>query len=561
MRLVLIETLGNQAYVFSSNRLREMMGASEQIRRLGAVWASEACADLGGLLVLATSGKAMMRVGDKQQADRLVARVVQRALEEAPGLSVMGAHVELDEAADAAGFHRAVTAVHRELSRLRGMFPPAQAHLARIPFAEDCHSTGQGAAGYDLYDPYDPASGEATAPLPYSQATLAKRAARNRAKGNLLQVLNIPPEKLHEYDRKAAKDRVKHQDFDDFNSTWRAVVHADGNGMGEVFLRFGECVTRTRGTTASDYISAFQDFSQALDEANSRAVKAATETTWQEFFKSDVIDPRGVPMKPVVLAGDDLTVICDGARAVQFAAAFVENFRRETAASPAIRRIMEAAETLFAEEGRRERRAFEGITSGAGVAIVKPHHPFHRAYELSEALAKSAKGLPKRLGLSALDVHVSYDGASDLDEIRQPKGNPEHLFAGPYLTGTAGHERHFFFTTTQLITLVEGFGAPEPAADVSQPKSVDEVPRIPASQLHALRDSVTFGEAVAKAAVARIEERYRPAFERLKGTINPLFVAGLEGGPRRTILLDAMVLADVRASDQVKKDMTDGEAA
>jgi CRISPR/Cas system-associated protein Cas10 (large subunit of type III CRISPR-Cas system) len=33
----------------------------------------------------------------------------------------------------------------------------------------------------------------------------------------------------------------------------------------------------------------------------------------------------------------------------------------------------------------------EGLTASAGVAIIKPHFPFHLAYEISEDLLASAK--------------------------------------------------------------------------------------------------------------------------------------------------------------------------
>jgi len=551
---VLIETLGNQAHVFSSNRLREMMGASEHIRKLGADWVRGACKGLEARPVLATSGKAMVLVADKDSADTLVTRVVTAAFRKAPGLAVMGAHVEIDVQASAREFHGGVTAVHRELGRLRGLHPPAQAHLARLPFAEDCHSTGQGAAGFD---PHDPAS--AGGLLPYSAATLAKRIMRPDAIANLNRVLGLKPEDLHLYDQRRARNPDERDGLDDFDAAWRAVVHADGNGMGEVFLRFGECVAAAGGKTADDYIDAYQAFSQALDGANSKAVKAATQETWKQFFDRTEVDPRRVPMKPVVLAGDDLTVICDGARAIDFTQRFVEGFRRETAGSDAIRRIMAAAEGLFAEEAGRAPRPFEGITSGAGIAIVKPHHPFHRAYELAESLAKSAKGLPKRLNLSALDFHVAYDGASDLDEIRQERDTHVCLFAGPYLTGEPSTDEPAFRTVAQLVDLVEGFGNPVRAEALSEPAGEEEHARIPASQLHALRDAVSLGEGVANAAVARIQSRYSSAFEHLPG-IAPLFLAGLDGGPPRTMLLDAMVLADVVASDRVSGETGQEEA-
>ena len=102
-----------------------------------------------------------------------------------------------------------------------------------------------------------------------------------------------------------------------------------------------------------------------------------------------------IPVVPVILGGDDATVITDGAFAIPFAVAFLEAFEERTGADPFI--------SSLSDDGK--------MTAGAGVAVVRHNFPSHLAYDLAERLASTAKTAGKRMdeSCSTLSYHILYD--------------------------------------------------------------------------------------------------------------------------------------------------------
>jgi hypothetical protein len=103
-----------------------------------------------------------------------------------------------------------------------------------------------------------------------------------------------------------------------------------------------------------------------------------------------------LPLRPLVFGGDDVTFVCSGQIGVGMAAEYLEAFREEA-----------------------QKRGLD-LYASAGVAIVKLHYPFARAYQLSEELAGSAKSLTRAQDGAALDWHIAQSGLSGrLESIRK----------------------------------------------------------------------------------------------------------------------------------------------
>ncbi len=505
--LVLIETSGNQHYLYKTNNLRENVGASQLTRTVGE-WVRELAPDQKGV-ILATSGKALVRVKEAGLGKRLIADVTRRALKEAPGMQVSGAMVSLGtDAADA------IDRVHKRFNRNRETMGSTRVPV--LPWAQPCATSGSPAAGFGR-------KGDKT--LPFSAESIAKQRAAPSWSRYIKERLNFHGRVPGAQQFFIAHDIGRLQRFVD-ETQWLGVVHADGNGLGQIFLDLGTHLANLSRTGASTttVFETISLISHELQAATENAFFSACEhihwlgasKAYQSKFRGRASKRIYIPVIPLVLAGDDLTVLVEGEYALPFAKTFLRAFEDETAKCPTIARIAEVA--LGAPR----------LSAAAGVALVKHHFPFHLAYSLAEELLKSAKQVkrevpssvrdgdtPAPFPASALDFHVLFDASyTDLYAIRAhrmtvcgsvgaPENHPEdtdqRLYGGPYVvtpnnrfgkaaeTGAAWAAEHHF---DALVSRFRALNAED--ADTGRA-------RLPSSQMHALRAAVAQGKDYADA--------------------------------------------------------------
>ncbi len=202
-------------------------------------------------------------------------------------------------------------------------------------------------------------------------------------------------------------------------NSWIAVIHADGNGLGQILQQKGKEISANNKNKA---------FSKAIEEATKKAVqrvfKELIEDTKSEWNKDG---KYRYPIRPVVLGGDDLTVIIRADLALDFTNKFLRYFE-------------EISKTEFAS---LKIAGIEGLSACAGIAFVKNSYPLHYALDLAEELCKDAKkkvkdGLkPNEVPLSSLAFYkVQESFISDLDELKKRTLTTKeawNFYAGPYL--------------------------------------------------------------------------------------------------------------------------------
>ncbi|WP_295888665.1 hypothetical protein [uncultured Thiohalocapsa sp.] len=522
--LVLIETSGNQRYLFKTNKLRENVGASELTRRVGE-WVKSAVTDQAGI-VLATSGKALVQVRERTDGERLIAEITTKALKEAPGMQVAGAIAPLS------GSHGdSIAAVHKRLDANRDAMGSIRAPV--LPWTHPCATSGLSAAEYCT---------EGRTTLPCSAESARKREAASGWKqyiGRLMQRVSQQNDCSQLF---LAGNIDKLQNWVD-ETQWLGVVFADGNGLGQIFLNLDEHLTvlKQNGGEELTVFEAMRRFSEELETATENAFFAACEHVhWLGASKPERHRYRGfirdnriaVPVIPLVLAGDDMTVLVEGEYALAFTRTFLRSFEEETRKCKTISAIAD-----IALGGPR-------LSAGAGVALVKHHFPFHLAHELADDLLKSAKKVkqnvvyrdssatadatPPPFPASALDFHVLFDASyTDLESIREHRMTTHgkaRLYGGPYVVtslddlqnappaGRAWASSHHF---DKLIKRFEALNA------------VDEDSQracLPSTQMHALREAVGQGKTVGDARLKELRWLDGQGLATLVETGESLFV-------------------------------------
>ncbi|WP_334142934.1 Cas10/Cmr2 second palm domain-containing protein [Rhabdothermincola sp.] len=569
MHLVLFETSGNQRYIFDTNKLVENLGASELTARAGTTWVLEAVGELTGKpapapngiaehlespeknprieddsraeVIIAASGKALVLVREREDAERLVWQVTSRALAEAPGLDLCGAVSDrFDWSNDS--IHEVSLSLYRAFGGIRaGRAGPVE-RFPGIPIGARCATSGLPAGVLDRRAPEG-------VPMPRSVSIMAARAAAEAGRQRMGNLLDADVARTID-DLETAFERLD----------WLGVVHADGNGVGAIFVDFYAVLEKAGLLQESDlakrnrcYVDALRRFSLALDETGVGALRDALAEMGAALAKMDARRDRLVV--PIVLGGDDVTLLCDGRLALDLAVAYLRAFECRSADRSTRNGIL--ADIAEAASGAPR------LGACAGVAIVKPHYPFSAAYDLAEELTASAKQVKRHAPVldgrsgpvpcSAIDFHILFDaGATDLHRLRSlmtADDGKTRLYTRPYVITPAEDRPETTPAEGQPETSwFEGRGWEhlETRVNTLQARDDDGRRRLPSSQTHDLRAGLFLGRDEAEFRFRLLRDRYPDAADLADGPECSLFTddAPSEAGVVRTSFLDAMEAAE-----------------
>lgn len=350
---------GIQNYIFQTNELKDIIGASELVNEICHKFKAMYGEDSKhkGKMIVHAAGNIKCIFDDEDACRDAVRNFPRFAMEMAPGITISQAVVKIKDDSE---YAKKAEELEQRLHAQRNH--PVKSLTTGLMAIERSRKTGLPATTIEnTKDKKDK-------PEYLDEGTVAKRNVPETEKES-----NYDPSKAKDLYFKLTGDKIEHdcRPYDTKYLTghndWIAVIHADGNGLGEIVASIGKDP------------KVMHSFSTSLDNATLAAAQVAYNAIRKEAEKV----PK-LPIRPVVIGGDDLTVICRGDLAVNFVREYLEAFEDQT---------KEKFKVLVPSIDNKDAKKLlcKGLTACAGIAFIKSSYPFYYGYDLAEALCGEAK--------------------------------------------------------------------------------------------------------------------------------------------------------------------------
>lgn len=427
---ILLDTRSIQKYVFGCNRLKTNTGASYLVdgifteamvnvlkqsglkmpaqdwKEAKELEMSKENSDTECEIAYIGGGNMLILVRKGEESLSICLELVQKwslkVLLETPGLKTGVAIGEIDLGKD--NFQDSLKALYTKLKENQNNVLP-QVDLPYTGFSVECDYSGKVANVYNKeYKRLVSAEVEAK--------TAAFDAADKKIKKNFSEVLG------DEYDFCSELESLGYKDGESYIS----VIHIDGNNMG---VKFSSCRDMQERKNLSKKVQ------ETVEHAFGYLIKNIV-TEYDSY--ADVLDMRVLkqgnkrllPLRPIIIGGDDITFICPGRMGLQYAQTFIDYVNSEDLLDKDLYNYIKK------ETGKQISKS---LSCCAGVAIVPAKYPFFRAYELAEQLCDEAKTLSRKDDGNYLDFAILHgEKYGDIKMLRkeQYESANGNLHYGPY---------------------------------------------------------------------------------------------------------------------------------
>jgi hypothetical protein len=438
-----IDVLGIQGYVFASNRLRDVLAASWMVDHV-VKREADSLLQWGmtdDRVLLAAGGNAIVEFASLDDATTWTRRYTHWLQDEAPGIEVVVAHRAYDGRSLAWGLKAlAVDLARAKLERRPSA--PQLGELVSRPIARLRKHRHQ-ASG--RWRPFLPASLDQAPGWTADFADEFDLIGRTRGDTSLLGVVHVDGNGVGKaikvwldrcLDEEVGDDRVRTE----YREWSRAIDELGERVLRAMIQRVAACISRVAACISEE----------ENEHGEKRCVIRGTPCElgfplrdWRDDkARKTVKDTVFLPVRPILLGGDDLTFVCDGRIALDLAAAALREFG--------------AHQIPHLGEGGGERT----LTACAGAALVKAHAPFHRSYALAESLCASAKRARQDANQSRgvdtgcwLDWHAgSTRPAEAVEDLRRREYKGGDLTMRPYpLVRFDGREQSWAWLDRELL--------------------------------------------------------------------------------------------------------------
>ena len=343
---------GIQDFIFKTNELKHIVGASELVEQICTSAFEEFEVKDKGESIVRAAGNIKYVFESLEDCKKAFRNFPKKIMLMAPGVTVSQAVADYD---DDSKFGDAIDEVERLLKTQRNKAPKSV--TSGLMAIKRTNNTG----------------------LPVTMVKTIKEKGtdgKEVVKEEFLDDSSVQKE-IYNETRLLCKKSFTHSHLTDANiaydikeitgkNDWIAIIHADGNGLGKVVQKVGKNK------------EVFCMFSQKLDEAT----KNAAHTAYDKLKSSKKIEEEGIiPIRPVVLSGDDMTAIIRGDLAIEYASAFIDAFEKETE--------LLLADILTENNVFADNKNY--LSACAGIAFIKSSYPFYYGYQLAEELCGQAK--------------------------------------------------------------------------------------------------------------------------------------------------------------------------
>lgn len=409
---------GIQGFIFQTNSLKDIVGASELVECICTTLFAQQLGYSGNTTqliealrkdenaIVNAAGTIKYLFSSREECEKVVRSFPKAVIEFAPGITVSQAVVEMQDNCSDEDFKKAVLTLEARLRVQRNR--PMRSTQPGWLGIERSRQTGL---------PVIDRRNKKNEPLMLDAASFRKLYTMKEGER---EERKMSTQLLFNKAYKGCRtEQIPFQlkDLTDRND-WIAVIHADGNGLGQVVQHIG--ANRVK----------LKKFSYLLDLATTQAANGAFDEV-RKMFPAVFCDK--VPFRPIVLSGDDHTLICRADLAIPYLVSFIKLFEEKT-------------HSLLGNllQGVFKDKKVNMLTACAGIAFIKSSFPFYYAYELAENLCSFAKKDTKEnydfnagnLPASCLAFHKVQDSfIVDYKDIilRELTPNKNYTFQfGPY---------------------------------------------------------------------------------------------------------------------------------